>query len=215
MCTPWSNFFPFHPVFSKILSNFRFCPKLRGWRPRLGNSGSTNDRCTFQRLVNGAIICTQEVTKLLTTRMHSSRMCTARSSSRRGEISTRTPGTRPPSPGPGTPPVDRHTPVNILPCPKLRLRAVKIKHSNRMCIACLTTVRVLVATTMCQYGWGQAFQGGRYPRYSPTPLDCLPLSPVDRMTDAYENITFPQLLLRVVIIRNWSWQLENRLCCPR
>ena len=24
------------------------------------------------------------------------------------------------------PPVDRHTPVNILPCPKLRLRAVKI-----------------------------------------------------------------------------------------
>ena len=24
----------------------------------------------------------------------------------------------------GTPPVDRHTPVNILPCPKLRLRAV-------------------------------------------------------------------------------------------
>ena len=35
-------------------------------------------------------------------------------------------------PGPGgylvrySPPVDRHTPVNILPCPKLRLRAVKI-----------------------------------------------------------------------------------------
>ena len=27
-------------------------------------------------------------------------------------------------PGPGTPPVDRHTLVNILPCPKLRLRAV-------------------------------------------------------------------------------------------
>ena len=26
----------------------------------------------------------------------------------------------------GTPPVDRHTPVNILPCPKLRLRAVKV-----------------------------------------------------------------------------------------
>ena len=25
---------------------------------------------------------------------------------------------------PCTPPVDRHTPVNILPCPKLRLRAV-------------------------------------------------------------------------------------------
>ena len=37
------------------------------------------------------------------------------------------PGTPPGAdpPGPGTPPVDRHTPVNILPCPKLRLRAVK------------------------------------------------------------------------------------------
>ena len=75
-------------------------------------------------------------------------MRTARSSSHRGGVSTRhplgpdpplgsdPPGTRPPmtrhprSPGPGTPlwpgtpPVDRHTPVNILPCPKLCLRAV-------------------------------------------------------------------------------------------
>ena len=41
------------------------------------------------------------------------------------------PGTHSPSTrhhtGPGTPLVDRHTPVNLLPCPKLRLRAVKIR----------------------------------------------------------------------------------------
>ena len=29
-------------------------------------------------------------------------------------------------PGQVLPPVDRHTPVNILPCPQLRLRAVNI-----------------------------------------------------------------------------------------
>ena len=33
-------------------------------------------------------------------------------------------------PGPGTPHVDRQTPVNILPCPKLRLRAVNIGQIN-------------------------------------------------------------------------------------
>ena len=40
----------------------------------------------------------------------------------------------PPGTPPGTrqpPPVDRHTPVNILPCPKLRLRAVKISRSDK------------------------------------------------------------------------------------
>ena len=78
------------------------------------------------------------------TRMHSSRMRTARSSSRRGEgglhqAPSRTMHLRdhappwtmhPRSPVPGTPreqappAVDRHTSVNILPCPKLRLRAV-------------------------------------------------------------------------------------------
>ena len=32
----------------------------------------------------------------------------------------------------GTPPtVDRHTPVNLLPCPKLRLRAVKMHQSEK------------------------------------------------------------------------------------
>ena len=45
----------------------------------------------------------------ISTRMHSSRMRTARSSSRLGRHPL---------------PVDTHTPVNILPCPKLRLRAV-------------------------------------------------------------------------------------------
>ena len=65
--------------------------------------------------------------------MHSSGMRTARSSSRPGGSTPGTPksGSRH-SPGAGMPPdqappsVDRHTPVNILPYPKLRLRAVKI-----------------------------------------------------------------------------------------
>ena len=69
------------------------------------------------------------------TRMHSSRMCTARSSGRLGGacfgggLPQALP--RPDPLGAGIPPpesrhpaMDRHTPVNILPCPKLRLRAV-------------------------------------------------------------------------------------------
>ena len=55
--------------------------------------------------------------------MHSSRMRTARSSSRPGGVSTKHPRDQNP-PGPDTPPVYRHTPANLLPCPKLRLRAV-------------------------------------------------------------------------------------------
>ena len=40
------------------------------------------------------------------------------------------------------PPVDRHTPVNILPCPKLRLRAVKIKqYFSYVLIGCLISDR--------------------------------------------------------------------------
>ena len=63
--------------------------------------------------------------------MHSSRMRTARSSSRPGGVLHQAPHPEsgiPPEqipPGPGTPPVDRQTPVNILPCRKLRLRAVR------------------------------------------------------------------------------------------
>ena len=77
--------------------------------------------------------------KIKTTRMHSSRMRTVRSSSRRGDLHQATPLGPCTTPPPGTmhppgtmpprdhaPPVDRHTNVNILPCPKLRLRAVKI-----------------------------------------------------------------------------------------
>ena len=40
----------------------------------------------------------------------------------------------------GTPPVDRHTPVNILPCPKLRLRAVKTPFSTNMLIGLLSFI---------------------------------------------------------------------------
>ena len=74
--------------------------------------------------------------KICLIRMHSSRMRTARSSSRPAPPRSRHPWTRHPPgsrhpPRPGAPPeqtplVDRHTPVNILPCPKLRLRAVII-----------------------------------------------------------------------------------------
>ena len=78
---------------------------------------------------------------LLLTRIHSSRMRTARSSSRPGGLHQappnwdqtprdQAPPTRHP-PGPGTPPVDRHTPVNILPCPKLRLRAVTSQQQSK------------------------------------------------------------------------------------
>ena len=35
-------------------------------------------------------------------------------------------------PGQVLPPVDRHTPVNILPCPKLRLRVVTKQKSDKM-----------------------------------------------------------------------------------
>ena len=46
------------------------------------------------------------------------------------------PGASPPPdqapPAPGSPPVDRHTPLNILPCPKLRLQAVTRIHSSRL-----------------------------------------------------------------------------------
>ena len=41
------------------------------------------------------------------------------------------------------------------------------------------------------------------------PLPCMPL-PMDRMTDACENITFPQLLLRTVIIQPSSRKQKNQ-----
>ena len=45
------------------------------------------------------------------------------------------PGPDPPGPDPSHPtPVDRHTPANILPCPKLRLRAVNIYRLSSFCI---------------------------------------------------------------------------------
>ena len=57
-------------------------------------------------------------------------------------------------PGPGgvpgqvLPPVDRHTPVKLLPCPKLRLRAVTM-HSSRM-----RTVRLLTVYRSIRGWWG-------------------------------------------------------------
>ena len=69
-------------------------------------------------------------------------MRTARCSSRLGGLHQAPPQERAPPgagtgtprdqtpPGPGTPPVDRHTPVSILPCPKLHLRPVKIENQQ-------------------------------------------------------------------------------------
>ena len=79
--------------------------------------------------------------------MHSSRIHTARSSSHSGGSppGPKGQGTPPHPPGPNTPrdqvnpAMDRHTPVNILPCPKLRLRAVKKQKkcfSKRKLIIC-------------------------------------------------------------------------------
>ena len=67
--------------------------------------------------------------------MHSSRMRTARSLPYRGVSLTDPPGQRPPSgqnPPSGQrppPPVDRQTPVKLLPCLKLRLWAVTILYA--------------------------------------------------------------------------------------
>ena len=58
-----SNFFHFHAVFGKkFAKKTGFCPKLRGWCPRLGNPGSTTAQFSF----------------LSVTRMYSSRMRTTR-----------------------------------------------------------------------------------------------------------------------------------------
>ena len=84
------------------------------------------------------IKATAAAKKIKKTRMHSSRMRTTHSSSRGGSPPCITPPGTMHQPGPCTPQdhapplVDRHTPVNILPCPKLRLRAVTIMHSSRM-----------------------------------------------------------------------------------
>ena len=42
-------------------------------------------------------------------------------------------------PGPGGVPVGRHTPVNILPCPTLRLRTVIISLKVKSLIMCLSS----------------------------------------------------------------------------
>ena len=100
-----------------------------------------------------SLCCRQYTESLLTyfiTRMHSSRMCTTRSSSRPQGFSTRhSPQSRPPGSrhppqeqaaphplGAGTFSEQAHTPplwtewqtgAKILPCPKLRLRVVKMR----------------------------------------------------------------------------------------
>ena len=45
----------------------------------------------------------------------------------------------------GTPPVDRQTPVNLLPCPKLRFRAVIIVRIRDLCIMSSQSVKQYVS----------------------------------------------------------------------
>ena len=47
---------------------------------------------------------------------------------------------------------------------------------------------------------GVCLHGECLPREGVSAGGCTPPNPVDRMTDACENITFPQLLLRTVIM---------------
>ena len=51
--------------------------------------------------------------------------------------------------GPGTPAVNRHTPVNILPCPKLRLRAVKNHNSDSDALVMI--VKVIQSDILIRY----------------------------------------------------------------
>ena len=57
-CIGGSNFFHFHAFYGKKLRQIiGFCPKLRGWRPRLGNPGSTTAvLCYFPTNMNFLII---------------------------------------------------------------------------------------------------------------------------------------------------------------
>ena len=125
--------------------------------------------------------------------MHSSRKRTARSSSRPGGSPSGTPPDQAPHPtpqnqtpqGPGTPPgpdpppLDRMTGVNILPCPKLRLRAV-------------ITVVLIYYCRKRRLGQGNVFTpsclftgaGGGMPNPPPgcRPPGCRPLPPEIRST---------------------------------
>ena len=104
-----------------------------------------------------------------------------------------------------------------------RPTVVKRKHSSRMRSAHLPTVHVLVAAIRCQYQggyhWSHVHWHGyphlpsgintpwKYthswdthplPLWDPPPRHTHP-PPVDRISDTYKNITFPQLLLQAVI----------------
>ena len=85
------------------------------------------------------------------------------------------------------PPMDRHMPVNILPCPKLLLWAVTMTFSVWMDTKsqqeCIPVGCILPA---CYHtGGGVSVQG--------VSLTETPLPPVNRMTDRCKNITWPQL----------------------
>ena len=80
------------------------------------------------------------------------------------------------------------------------------KHSSRMCIACLPTVRVSatrwqghgVPCLMSEGRWGPLVSTVRA-NASWVMVTWGPPSPVDRQTDIYESITFPQRCWQAVI----------------
>ena len=97
------------------------------------------------------------------------------------------------------PPSAMHAPAMYTPC-----HACPLCHACSLCHTC-PTLPCIPSFTICALP---------FPIHTPLPhmppspciplLPCTPLChtwpPLDRMTDACENITFPQLLLRSVII---------------
>ena len=89
-------------------------------------------------------------------------------------------------------------------------------HSSRM-----RTVRCIGRV---EFGWGLCLSGGCLPREVPAQEGGVHLPPVDRMRDACENITFPELLLRTVTINmsanavpskvDWNFVMQSCMWWP-
>ena len=81
--------------------------------------------------------------------MHSSRMRTARTLPVQGGLPDRDPPWTETHSGQRSPPVDRQTPVKILPCPKLRLRVLKINglEQQQKTVTAVTTFPDLPSST--------------------------------------------------------------------
>ena len=109
---------------------------------------------------------------------------------------------------------------------ELQLEKSTCFYTNKECIptGCVPSaaVAVLGGRGVCPMGWGYLSHGGHglcpmrvgvsapwgggLPRFCQTPTS------VNRMADACENITFPQLLLRTVLYLNVYFMLFKRIC---